>query len=133
MFDWYWVLKRKIKEFNIYSITQGISNLIKWFPLIWKDRDFDQGYLYDMLYFKLNNMQKFFESGNTYSADAEEYGKQIKECRDLLYRIMNESTINEHWDGNNFTVSLNELSELDRHEKELFWSNICKWIDDWWD
>lgn len=27
-----------------YSIKYGISNLIKWFPLIWKDRDFDSKY-----------------------------------------------------------------------------------------
>ena len=116
-----------------YAIIDGISNLIKWFPLIWKDRDFDHGYLYDILYFKLGEMQKFFESDNAWSADAKEYAKQIKECRKLLYRIMNESIQDENWDGDNFTRSLNEIAELEKEEKKLFWNMICDNIDSWWD
>jgi len=116
-----------------YAIMDGISNLIKWFPLIWKDRDFDHGYLYDILYFKLGEMQKFFESDNAWSADAKEYAKQIKECRKLLYRIMNESIQDENWDGDNFTRSLNEIAELEKEEKKLFWNMMCDNIDGWWD
>jgi len=116
-----------------YAIIDGISNLIKWFPLIWKDRDFDHGYLYDILYFKLGEMQKFFESDNTWSADANEYAKQIKGCKELLYRIINESIQDENWDGDNFTRPLNEIYELEKEEKKLFWNMMCDNIDDWWD
>lgn len=128
----------KIKNFydnylTIRSIKTGINNLIKWFPLIWKDRNFDQGYLYDILYFKLGEMQKFFESDYTYSMDAKEYAKQIKECKELLYRIINESIEDENWDGDNFTISIEELGELVKQERELFWNKMCKYIDGWWD
>lgn len=128
----------KIRNFydnylTISAIKTGVKNLIKWFPLIWKDRNFDQGYLYDILYFKLGEMQKFFESDYTYSMDAKEYAKQIKECKELLYRIINESIEDENWDGENFTISLEELGELVKQERELFWSNMCKYIDGWWD
>lgn len=117
-----------------YSIKYGISNLIKWFPLIWKDRDFDHGYLYDILYFKLGEMQKFFESDNTWSADADKYAEQIKKCRKLLYRIMNESIQDENWDfDNGFTRPLNEIYELEKEEKKLFWNMMCDNIDGWWD
>lgn len=117
-----------------YAIMGGISNLIKWFPLIWKDRDFDHGYLYDILYFKLGEMQKFFESDNTWSANANEYAKQIKGCKELLRRIMNESIMDENWNSDNgFTRPLNEIYELEKEEKKLFWNMICDNIDGWWD
>lgn len=118
---------------TIRSIKDGIKNLIKWFPLIWKDRNFDQGYLYDILYFKLGEMQKFFESDNTYSMDAKEYAKQIKECRELLYRIINETIEDENWDGENFTISIEELGELVKQERKLFWNKMFEYIDGWWD
>jgi hypothetical protein len=35
------------------QLYYGIRNLIKWFPVIWKDRDWDQHYIYRVLEFKL--------------------------------------------------------------------------------
>jgi len=134
MFDWFWTIKRWIRDnLSFYSIIQGMKNIIKWFPLIWKDREFDHGYLYNIMYFKLDNMQKFFESGNTYACGAEEHAEEIKICKELLKRIMDETVWDENWDGDNFTIPIKEIEVLDRQEKELFWSNMCKWIDAWWD
>jgi len=135
MFDWFWTTKRWIRDnFRFYSIIQGIKNLIQWFPLIYNDRDFDYGYLYNIIYFKLNNMQKFFESGNTFVVGAEEHAKEIKECKELLKRIMDEAVWDENWDiDKGFTKPLDKIEILDRQEKELFWNNMCKWIDGWWE
>ena len=114
-------------------LKTGIKNLIKWFPLIYNDRDFDHGYLYDILYFKLDNMQKFFESDNTYSVDAKLYGEQIKECKELLKRIKDETIYDEYWDGEDFTVSTKEIVKLNEEEKDKFWSLMREYIDGWWD
>lgn len=132
----WWKIKNWFDDYlSFHAIRDGVRNLIKWFPVVWQDRDFDYGYLYTMLEFKLDNMQKFFESDYTYSMDAKEYGKQIKECKELLIRIHNETIWDEHWDDNKatFTMSIDELSKLDREEKELFWNKMRDNIDDWWD
>ena len=131
-----WKIRNWLDNYlSFHTIRNGIRNLIKWFPVIWKDRNFDHGYLYTILEFKLDNMQKFFESDYTYSMDAKEYGKQIKECKELLIRIHNETIWDEHWDDNEarFTLSIDELSKLDKEEKELFWNKMRDNIDDWWD
>ena len=130
-----WKIRNWFDDYlSLYAIMDGISNLIKWFPLIWKDQDFDYGYLYDILYFKLGEMQKFFESGDTYSANADQYAEQIKECRRLLKRIINESVMDENWDfDSGFTRPLNEIYELEKEEKKLFWNMMCDNIDGWWD
>mgnify|MGYP000863678055 CR=1 FL=1 len=130
----WWKIRDWLDDYlSFHTIKNGTKNLIKWFPLIWKDRDFDQGYLYELMYFKMGNMQKFFESSNTWSVDAKEYAKQIKECRRLLNRIMIEAVQDENWDGDNFTRPLNEIAELEREEKKLFWNKMRDNIDGWWD
>jgi hypothetical protein len=35
------------------DLYYGVRNLIKWFPVIWKDRDWDFSYIYKVLQFKL--------------------------------------------------------------------------------
>ena len=36
-----------------YQLRYGISNLIKWFPIVWRDRDFDSAYIMEILLFKM--------------------------------------------------------------------------------
>jgi len=56
------------------DIYQGIKNLIKWFPIIWKDRNWDHRYIYDILKFKIKTQGEFIgKRGNHLNAsrDAE--------------------------------------------------------------
>ena len=91
----FWIIKR-FKSFG-YSI----QSLIRWFPIIWKDRDWDYYFLEDMIIHKLKNMSKFYQDGkNVYSAEAENVAKEINEVIDLLERIQEddyESKIDSHF------------------------------------
>ena len=42
------------------SLKYGIINLIKWFPIIWKDRDWDYEFIFEILRFKLVNVENMF-------------------------------------------------------------------------
>src|SRR3972149_2973685 len=66
----------------------GIKNLIKWFPLIWNDRQWDDGYLFEILQFKLSEMSKYFDSDNAVCADAKLRARQIYICKLLIDRIL---------------------------------------------
>ncbi|ODA08268.1 hypothetical protein [Paenibacillus polymyxa] len=72
----------------IKGIRDGVSNLIKWFPIIWNDRDFDQAYLYKIIHRKLENMEEFFESKHTFSVEAPQVAKEIQEAREKLGRVI---------------------------------------------
>lgn len=41
------------------DIIQGIKNLVKWFPIVWKDRDWDTHYIWQVMKFKLKNQSKY--------------------------------------------------------------------------
>lgn len=131
-----WKIRNWLDNYlSLRAIENGTKNLIKWFPIIWRDRNFDHGYLYDILYFKLGEMQKFFESGNTYAAGADEYAMQIKECRGLLKRIMDESVMDECFDDDKreYILPIDEVCKLDAEGKRKFWNMMCDNIDGWWD
>jgi len=49
----------------INALVYGIRNLWRWFPVIWKDRDWDHGYLSRILEFKLLSMYLFLNSDKT--------------------------------------------------------------------
>jgi len=40
-------MRNKIRD-AYYNIKNGVSNLIKWTPTIWKDRDFDHFYFHEI-------------------------------------------------------------------------------------
>ncbi|QWU14295.1 hypothetical protein SAMN04487895_101594 [Paenibacillus sophorae] len=83
----------KLIKGKYYNLTEGLSNLIKWLPVIWNDRDFDQAYLYRILHKKLSFMEKFFRSERTYSANAPEVAEEIMEAKELLYNIIDGSRV----------------------------------------
>jgi len=67
----WWKFEGRYLHTDIY---QGIKNLIKWFPVIWRDRDWDHRYIYDILRFKIKTQGKSIEKrGNHLNAsrDAE--------------------------------------------------------------
>ena len=45
-------------EYRYYprNFISGVKNLIKWGPIIWKDRDWDDSFFFDILKFKISNM-----------------------------------------------------------------------------
>ena len=42
----------------LHQIRDSISNLIFWFPVILKDRNYDESFLFKILAFKLERIQK---------------------------------------------------------------------------
>jgi len=89
-----------------YQVKEGIENLIVWFPIIWKDRDFDYNYLLYIIIFKTKNMVSFFESKYSITDWKEEHSKKdlnaLKRVIPLLEYIRDEKyeddAFKEHWE-----------------------------------
>lgn len=83
---WNWAPRRFIR-YSFSSFVNGVKNLKVWFPLIWKDRDWDYAYLEDIIRFKLHKMHKFFDGPDPYVVDAKNIAKEIEEAYELLTRV----------------------------------------------
>lgn len=79
----------KMNDIRVFIRNQyiGVRNIIKWSPVIYQDRQWDFTYLYDILRFKLNEMQKFFDSKQAISLDSEKRALQMRKCIRLIDKL----------------------------------------------
>jgi hypothetical protein len=79
------------------EIVTGISNLIKWTPTIYKDRDWDDHYIFEMLKFKLIQQRKELVGANRHTG-VEDTNRYITLCLNLIERIQEETYNLEYQD-----------------------------------
>jgi hypothetical protein len=77
---------RFLSAIGWYSFVEGASNLIRWFPVIWKDRDYNEEFIYAILHKKLEHIEKFFRSDSA-SLCVEETADCIKAAKDIAKRL----------------------------------------------
>lgn len=69
------------------SFKIGIKNLIVWFPIVWKDRQWDHQYIYTVFRHKLNLTEQFIRHNGIHVNNIADADK-IKKCVILLDRLM---------------------------------------------
>ena len=70
------------------DFINGIKNLWNWFPVIWKDRDHDQHFIYEMLIHKLEKQAKYIGKRDRHTGSKREAEKMLLCAR--LARIQQE-------------------------------------------
>lgn len=71
------------------ELKRGIINLIRWFPVIWKDRDWDNYYLEELIMTKLQYMAAHFENEGRH-VDAKKDAARMRTVYNLLNRVQDE-------------------------------------------
>jgi hypothetical protein len=81
-------LKYKLREITYWprQFIEGLKNLIIWFPIIWKDRQWDHSFFLAILEKKLHLMDEFFENG-AIIVDSKKVAKEIRIARMLITRL----------------------------------------------
>ncbi|MDF2677723.1 MAG: hypothetical protein K0Q97_2048 [Bacillota bacterium] len=105
-----------------YSIKNGVSNLFKWFPVIWQDRDYDDAYLYKLLWKKLQNMANMHRRDG-HSTDSEETAEQIEYASNLAYRLWKNNYLEEILNKHDYfekypNINANEIMNIDDRPDE---------------
>jgi hypothetical protein len=90
--EWYWKLYRWWKweaKHVPRDIAKGFKNLWKWFPIIWKDRDWDNHFIFEALKFKLKNTANYLVKYDRY-VGVEDDVRYIRICEKLIQRIQDD-------------------------------------------
>ncbi len=128
----------RIIKYNMRSFIRGIKNLWRWFPVIWKDRDYDHVFTYDVLIKKLEFQRDFFLSKDASVSNAKDTAKEIQTAIDKLKRTMDpyefyEKPVFENkWDHLSEEIILDIDRKYTKDKKEAF-TYLAKNIDKWWD
>lgn len=111
---------------NIFkNIKIGIKNLIKWFRIIWADRWWDFGFLYEIINFKLKDMEYNF---NKFGLSESSNKKSIKMriCIDLIDKLIEDDYFEKYED-------VEQALEERKKDTEKLFSLLANNIDSWWD
>jgi hypothetical protein len=100
---WYWKIYRWFRweaKYAPHRFVEGGKNLWKWFPIIWKDRDYDHDFIFEILKFKLHNMANRFEETNRF-VDSTKQASKIRTCERLIQRLQDgyySFEMHDYWD-----------------------------------
>jgi len=114
-----------------HNIKLGVKNLIVWLPVIYLDRWWDHYYLYRILRFKLNQMEKNFRTRGM-SVCSERDAKKMRTCVLLLDRLTNDDYITYNR-GDNIRKSFEEEEAMINQDLDLLFKILRKNIRSWWD
>jgi len=91
--DWMW----DNIGWKVRDIYRSIRNLIRWLPIIWKDRDWDSHYIFEILKFKLQNQAKYIGDQDRHTR-AKRDAQIMTTCARLIQKVQDEYYSMEYMD-----------------------------------
>lgn len=83
--------------YRIRLFFRRIYNLYRWFPIIWKDQDWDTHYIWEILKFKLTNQANYISERDRHTR-AQHDAKMMRLCVKLINKIQDEYYEMEYMD-----------------------------------
>lgn len=116
--------KNEIRKFFI-----GISNIIKWIPVLYKDRDWDFYFVYVMLQKKLEFTEKAIR--NSSLQNSEFYGNKIRTAIRLIEIVREEKYLDDVLKEGDWDNIRKAIIKQDKAKKLLF-NYLQHYIEQWW-
>ena len=107
------------------DFVRGIEKLWYWFPIIWKDRDWDQHYIYEVIKHKLKAQAKYI-SNNDRHTRAQLDAKRMTLCVKLMQLCQDEPYTMEYMDyakDKHWFAPCNDGTDSSTWESENIWEN----------
>ena len=123
------------------SFKEGIENLWMWFPIIWKDRQFDYAYLERMLLYKMELMYDRFSDPDETMVDWE-YGRSgcalqaLRICITILERRQEDFYTTSLCDSNTRELTdelMVQIHLVERRDWKILHTLMEQYSEYWWD
>jgi hypothetical protein len=79
------------------DFIEGIKNLKKWFRVVWKDRDWDDHYIWEIMIFKIKKQAKYI-GDRDFHTRAKRDAEIMMTCVRLMDKVRNEDYQTEYMD-----------------------------------
>jgi len=76
---------------------QGVKNIWYWFPIIWKDRDWDSHYIFEILQHKLTAQANYI-GDRDFHTRAQQDARRMRLCVSLIKKVQEEDYTMEYMD-----------------------------------
>ena len=115
--------------YRIKQFFKRIYNLYRWFPIIWKDQDWDTHYIWEIFKFKLKNQAKYIGEHDRHMS-AKRDAEIMMTCVRLIDKIQNEYYQGEYSDYHESEFHWNDCEEYPGH-KELRIEELSENFDEY--
>ena len=125
---------------TLRRLYHSIQSLIYWFPVIWRDRDFDYQFTLVIMEHSLKRLYKFLSGPHAQACQPKSRIKQLRVCL-LLLKRMNESYIDKarkteprHVFGDFYADwNSDDVRYLEEQDWQYLWELLSKYMRTWWD
>ena len=90
----------------------GIKNLWAWFPIIWKDRDWDGWFIYQIIEFKLTRQSKYIGKMDRH-VRAQKDARDMLICSKLIAKVKDEYYELEYFDYHKSAIRYTKIVGFD--------------------
>jgi len=117
-------IKNKIKQ---------VRNVLRWIPIIWRDRDWDYYFIYEILKQKLKHVEQHTaKHGHYFNSEGD--AESLRIAIEMIEKVQHEYHIDKYlsggeWDHNGMVQS---MEDHDKARQELF-QYLSDNIEKWWD
>ena len=110
-----------------------IKNIIRWIPVLWKDKDWDYWHIFEILKTKLKFQSEYFHKYG-YHVSSEREAQKMKLCARLIDKIQNEYYLDEQLMRKDEITDKDIKDAIHRHDKakKLLFSILENNIEKWW-
>ena len=110
-----------------------IKNIIRWVPILWKDKDWDYWHTFEILKTKLKFQSEYFYKYG-YHVSSERESQKMKLCARLIDKIQNEYYLDEQLMRKDEITDKDIKDAIRRHDKakKLLFSILENNIEKWW-
>lgn len=129
-------VERVLNEVFVYPIRNffvGIKAIIRYAPLIYRDRDWDQGFMFDLLSFKVGRMRKHAEE--CFIPHGKKSVKRLRVVELLCKRIGSSDYYVEKEMFPKLRVGINNMP-VSMYQEEEDLKLLCKYLEKysrtWW-
>jgi hypothetical protein len=102
---------------------QGVKNIWYWFPIIWKDRNWDDHYIFEILQHKLTAQAKYIGDRDRHTR-AQLDAKRMRLCVKLIQLVQDETYQMEYMDYHKDRVWFTDCEDRpgsSRYNSEEVW------------
>jgi hypothetical protein len=122
--DWWW----KNIGWMFKDFYRSINNVIRWFPIIWKDRDWDDSFIFTILKTKLK-FQAEYISKRDFHTRAKRDAEIMNLCIRLIEKVREEYYSMEYYDYHE--TEYNFIDSDVPNCKEMVFNEISENFDDY--
>lgn len=133
----------EIGFYGLRKFGRFIKRLFRWLPVLWRQEEWDYGYIYDILDVKLKELRNCFAKDDIH-ADAPTCLRQINICLKYLDRYRNADNyikfpdekpriVNNRLEtSEEYTSACLRLYEFEQGSRDKFWKRFVQWHSKWW-